>query len=388
MEESVLVAAILQILPRIIPIITEEVVKAVRNMRISGNDETDRTDRMEERMDRMEKRQMEWNEGMEKDHARVEDQNRRSNLIFLGLQPCAPEDVPLEVLKYVNQGLKIQMNMKDIVRAHYLGKSSAVICKFVSFELRQRVYAASYGKPYGVGVKEDFCKRTKRVREILGPKYRGLLAQARANNSPQPKFIADRIFHRGDTYTVHEGRGAIEIVTRDGAKKYVSFSTANTQPARKHEGKKKEDEKRERMREEESGRPAAFDIRLRDGGNERSTPTQEKGDSVDAAMREGGEDDAAAKGASGGGVSVNEKMCGTEKDDSEWETADEGATKEETVPWRRLTTPNKRTADGSPSPRSTCFAKLKQYRFEENSDDEDQEQSSNKTPGRKNSQQP
>lgn len=135
-----------------------------------------------------------------------------------------PRDVPAEVVKYINQGLNIQMNLNDIKRAHYIGKSSAIICKFYSFNLRQDVFAASYGRPYGVTVKEDYCARTRKVRECLGPKYRELVNLARERNITPPKFVADRIFFRGDKYTLHKRRNDLEIVKNDGVVTYISMS--------------------------------------------------------------------------------------------------------------------------------------------------------------------
>lgn len=146
----------------------------------------------------LEEREMEREEKSDRELSKGEDQDRRNNLVFFGLQQVRPEDVENEVLKFVNCGLRIEMSDLDIVRAHYIGKSNAVLVKFQHYKLREKIYKASYGKPYGIAVKEDYSKRTRRVRAKLGFKYRELREKAKTQNFNPPKFPADHVLYRGE----------------------------------------------------------------------------------------------------------------------------------------------------------------------------------------------
>lgn len=355
-----LIAAIMQVIPRLIPIIAEELIKVVKSTV---------TSELSERMDKMEETEVEWHEKIERKMARLEDQDRRSNLVFMGLQPCAPSDVPMEVLKYVNMGLRIPMTEVDIVRAHYLGKSKVVLCKFTSFSLKQRVYQESYHRPYNVTVKEDFSRRTRRVRERLGTKYRELQSQARATNANPPKLVAENIFFRGDSYTVHEGKRAIEITTRGGGVHFVPLPASKSDDRRKgvgwdmNAGKKAEEKKRGPIADGDTRENSA-------GAGGKGAPSAGSADAPSQSQEEETNDDATIRTGD-----VEEK----EEEETSFNSADdEMEERGNSEPWRHAT-PNKRPADGSPgsptvpgSRRSASYAKLSKYRYEEGSGSSDQ----------------
>ena len=161
MEAEAIVAAVLTILPDILPRIVDEVIKKMKQVepeRVSGENEVKE---LKEKVREMEEMQTENMERVDRKLTDLENRNRRDNLVFMNLHKCDPTRVDQEVIEFVTKVLQIRITQGDIVRAHYLGKTDLVICKFREWRVREAIFKASYGQPAGVKVMEDFSFRTR-----------------------------------------------------------------------------------------------------------------------------------------------------------------------------------------------------------------------------------
>lgn len=246
----------------------------------------------------------------------------------------------------------------DIVRAHYLGKSKVVICKFAHYKLKDKIFTASYGRPFGVKVKEDYSKKTRRVRGLLGEKFRELRGMALKTQGSPPKLVAENLFYRGEKWTINEAKQMFEHVDRNGR---VSFTPLH---GRRPGTGEEEERGGEGGRAENVHRPPEE----KEKEEEMELGGEEKQPDCDAQSQAGGEDAAAEKEESTGDGGRGEARAeGAEGGEDGCRTPQ----RREEEKWRSVTSNKKRSAEeirspGDKSP-STATAKLKQFRYEERS---------------------
>lgn len=94
----------------------------------------------------------------------LEQYGRRNNIRIFGFKEERGEDTVAKVVDLVNSKLNVQISSRDIDACHRLGKAEngkprAIICKFVSRLVRDRIYfAKSKLKGAKMSIKEDLTR--------------------------------------------------------------------------------------------------------------------------------------------------------------------------------------------------------------------------------------
>ncbi|XP_077492267.1 uncharacterized protein LOC144103419 [Amblyomma americanum] len=105
-----------------------------------------------------------------------EDQSRRDNLIFYGVDDAADEtwaESERKIRRRLLSSFSLELTDEGIARAHRLGafvqkKCRPIVVKFASFKVKDSIWAQRTKlKNSGVSMQEDFCRATRLSRKKL-----------------------------------------------------------------------------------------------------------------------------------------------------------------------------------------------------------------------------
>ena len=149
---------------------------------------------------------LDFEEDIDRRTAEADDETRRNNLVFHGLDSSA-SSAKSAAVEYIKT-LDCTVVPEDIVQADRIGGKNTVV-QFRDSSKKKEVSKAKKSKHEsdGVSVKSDYCPRSRRARGLL---FAQLLDLKNRQQITTARLVGGRVTVGQTDYFLHERRGCIE----------------------------------------------------------------------------------------------------------------------------------------------------------------------------------
>lgn len=175
--------------------------------------------------------QLDTEEDAERRMAETEDEARKSNLVFHGLDRPTSESAITTVEGFINNQLGTPVDAEDLLCAQHIGGSNTVV-EFRDYSKKKEVLHAMKEKAKEentVTAKCDYSARSRRARSKLFQLFLDLKSDNRGDSAPR---LAGGKVTVGETeYLLHERRECVEVRVRNRREKFIPIPPSR-QPER------------------------------------------------------------------------------------------------------------------------------------------------------------
>ena len=179
---------------------------------------------------------------LEEQNQSREDRDRRDNLVIFGIQRKQRETWDLiekEIIEFVKKFLGIDLNQRDIVRAHRVGQghNSPVIIKFSHFKTKEEILQKKHLlKKSSFAIFEDFSLATRQERKFLFQEAARIRSETDGQALCKVSYRTLRV--DGVPYELKDGKLIRKERLGRGATRIATGQSESTQPSHNQSNKR------------------------------------------------------------------------------------------------------------------------------------------------------
>ena len=163
---------------------------------------------------------MDNEEDIDRRIAERDDETRRDNLIFHGLDRKTSGTAMTTVTNFLTNKLDFSVNPNELKSADHIGGKTTIV-GFQDYSKKKAVMTAMKELSSHVAVKSDYSPRSRRARGQLFP----LFLELKNKHKADARLVRDRVAVGDTEYLLHERRNCVEKRVRGQKSEFLPLPT-------------------------------------------------------------------------------------------------------------------------------------------------------------------